>query len=107
MQTLNDHSFPSGHSVAAMCFFFGTFYLLSLLPEYHEIRHKLRFSGLTIGLLIGFSRIYLGVHYPTDVLAGVVFALFWMASTALIVISVQKLFVKLDLSRIWKTNENI
>ena len=35
-------------------------------------------SGVFVVLLIGFSRLYLGVHYPTDVLAGYLSALLWL-----------------------------
>ncbi|MHC1785649.1 MAG: diacylglycerol kinase [Christensenellales bacterium] len=64
------YSFPSGHSMAAMSFYGFLIYLLW--------RSRLRrlYKDLLTGLLavlialVGFSRVYLGVHYPSDVLAG-------------------------------------
>jgi undecaprenyl-diphosphatase len=38
---------------------------------------------LSLILLIGFSRVYLGVHYPSDVLAGYAVAVVWVAAVAL------------------------
>ena len=35
-------------------------------------------SGVLVVLLIGLSRLYLGVHYPTDILAGYLAALLWL-----------------------------
>ena len=57
-----DFSFPSGHTGAA----FAAAYAL------YFSRSRLRFPALVLAALIGFSRLYLYVHYPTDVLAGAV-----------------------------------
>lgn len=56
----DDFSFPSGHTGAS---FEGAAVLY-----FHKSR--LRFPALVLAVLIGFSRLYLYVHYPTDVLAG-------------------------------------
>jgi len=70
-------SFPSGH--AALAAFYGTLaYLLirTLRPEALKV-----FVGSVAALLvvaIGVSRVYLGVHYPTDVLAGWTLGVFWL-----------------------------
>lgn len=64
------YSFPSGHSVTSMAFY-GM--LLFLVQSRMEDRKKAKVLSVVLILLIaliGPSRIYLGVHYPTDVLAG-------------------------------------
>jgi undecaprenyl-diphosphatase len=63
-------SFPSGHALLSMTVY-GTL-ALSLAAEMERRRTKLLLiaGGLFVALLIGFSRMYLGVHYLTDVLGG-------------------------------------
>jgi len=64
------YAFPSGHSVTSMAFY-GL--LLFLVQTHMEDRKKANALSVVLILLIaliGPSRIYLGVHYPTDVLAG-------------------------------------
>lgn len=59
---VDDYSFPSGHTTAA--FSVGVSIALSF--------SSLAVISIVIASLVGFSRIYLGVHYPTDVGAGAV-----------------------------------
>lgn len=72
------YSFPSGHSMASMAF-----YGLLIYFSYRYIKNKkVRIITCTLlGLLIpliGFSRIYLGVHYTSDVIAGFLIALSYL-----------------------------
>lgn len=57
---LQDHSFPSGHTTA----------IFSVVTPYVLIDPQLAFVLIPLGLCVGISRIYLGLHYPSDVLAG-------------------------------------
>lgn len=59
---LVDHSFPSGHTTAA---FSLAVPMMIGHPEWTAL-------FLTLSLVVGFSRMYLGLHYPSDVLAGAV-----------------------------------
>lgn len=72
------YSFPSGHATVAVGFY-GT---LTLLVAW-RLKGLWRWTVVTLGvalvLLIGFSRLYLGVHYPTDVLAGFLAAPLWIS----------------------------
>jgi undecaprenyl-diphosphatase len=73
------YSFPSGHSLASFCFFGALATVLTARIENKRINFVTWLvSGLMV-LLIGLSRIYLGVHYTTDVLAGYAAALIWIA----------------------------
>jgi undecaprenyl-diphosphatase len=66
----NNGSFPSGHALVSMAVY-GTF-ALSLAAEIEGRKMKTFVTalGLSLPLLIGFSRLYLGVHYMSDVLGG-------------------------------------
>ncbi|MEW6423328.1 MAG: phosphatase PAP2 family protein [Bacillota bacterium] len=71
-------SFPSGHALMGTLFFgFLTALLISRTPSPPVKRLTLTASCLFL-FLLGFSRIYLGVHYPTDVLAGYAGGLFFL-----------------------------
>lgn len=71
-------SFPSGHATVSISFY-GALALLLALRLGNPWRAVALIAGAVWALLVGFSRLYLGVHYPTDVLAGYLSSLTWLA----------------------------
>jgi undecaprenyl-diphosphatase len=76
-------SLPSGHAFMAMCLYgllahHGLRWLRARRPDDRVGAALLLAMAATIVLLVGISRVYLGVHYPTDVIAGYVLALLWL-----------------------------
>ncbi|MFC5402139.1 phosphatase PAP2 family protein [Cohnella soli] len=72
-------SFPSGHSMAAFSLYGVLVFLLWKHADKALTRGLLIVLGLGITLMIGISRIYLGVHYPSDVIGGYAASLTWLA----------------------------
>lgn len=70
-------SFPSGHATIAIAFYGFLAYLL--LREIKKYRILTLVISIIIILAIGFSRLYLGVHYLSDVLAGYLMGAVWLA----------------------------
>lgn len=82
VEALSDYSFPSGHTVAA-------FEAATVMMIRHR---KVGIAFLVLAILIAFSRLYLFVHYPTDVLAGAVLGIASGVAAALAVNAVYKRF---------------
>ena len=77
--TLTSYSFPSGHTMAAtVCCGYLTALLVSRLSTWRWRVFAVLVAGVVI-LLIAFSRLYLGVHYLSDVLAAMAEGLAWLA----------------------------
>lgn len=86
------YSFPSGHAMVAFAFFGLLAYLLwrRLRPGIGRVMVILLAGLLVLG--IGVSRIYLGVHYPTDIVAGYAAGAFWLIGCTLGIEAVERVY---------------
>ena len=74
----DSYSFPSGHALYAVCFYGMLAWLISARVGKGSQKISIWVFAVMIVLLIGLSRIYLGVHYPSDVIAGYSAAIVWV-----------------------------
>jgi len=63
-------SFPSGHAMLAASTYLTLGALLARIQQRRRIKAYILLVAISITLLVGVSRVYLGVHWPTDVIAG-------------------------------------
>lgn len=71
-------SFPSGHATIAVVFYgFIAYYVFKKIFGWH--RWLIVVGGLLLIFLISFSRIYLGVHYLSDVIGGLLVGTLWLS----------------------------
>jgi undecaprenyl-diphosphatase len=76
---IHDYGFPSGHAMAGTAVY-GTVAVV-LARQRPRWRGVLSVAGPTLAFLLGFSRVYLGVHWPSDVVAG------WLMGLAVLMAS--------------------
>ena len=69
-------SFPSGHSFASAMIYIGMALAFASMSQRHSVRYTLIASAMLLSGFIAWSRVLLGVHYPSDAIAG------WLGGTA-------------------------
>lgn len=74
------YSFPSGHALGSFCFYATLAGLIAHRSRRHLVRAGVGILAAILIAAIGFSRLYLGVHYPTDVIAGYAAAAIWVGT---------------------------
>ena len=90
---VSGYSFPSGHALISV-----VFYGLFIHMIWHEVKSKwLRIILITLLgtliLLIAFSRIYLNVHYASDVIAGIAVGFIWLVLSLNIIHRIEKRYI--------------
>jgi undecaprenyl-diphosphatase len=76
----SSYSFPSGHSLASFCFYLVLAGLLSSRVRSSALQTVMWIFASLLVAAIGLSRIYLGVHYPSDVIGGYLAAALWVTT---------------------------
>jgi membrane-associated phospholipid phosphatase len=85
-------SFPSGHALIAVTFYGLLIYIFSHTLEHGFLLYLLTAFLVLLILLIGFSRVYLRVHYASDVLAGFIIGLLWLWSSLTVLNRIEDYF---------------
>ena len=93
-------SFPSGHAMGSTSFFGSVMFIINRKMSGAD-------KGIIIGLcalmilMVSISRVYLGVHYPTDIVAGIIGGIFCIVLSTLIL---RKNFITLQIKNQCKLN---
>ncbi len=90
---VSGYSFPSGHALIGIVFYGLLIYII-----WHEVKLKwlqifLSVFFILLIVLISFSRIYLRVHYPSDVIAGLALGFIWLVLSLRIIHRIEKKYI--------------
>lgn len=101
LATEQSYSFPSGHTMNGFIFYTCLSYFIFRRFKNKKLGYFLIVCSAILVLLIGVSRVYLGVHFPTDVIAGYLGGILWFV----IVLLFEKTVVFFKLFRKYESNK--
>jgi membrane protein DedA with SNARE-associated domain/membrane-associated phospholipid phosphatase len=87
--TAGGYAFPSGHATQSVAVYGGLAYLTAGLVHSWRAKVALWTGALMVILLVGFSRVYLGVHWATDVFGGYALGAVWLAAVLVTVSAIR------------------
>lgn len=82
--TSDSYSFPSGHAMNSFIFYALLSYFMFHFTRNKKLSILFSFMAMSLVFLIGLSRVYLGVHYPSDIIAGFTGGFWWFITAVLI-----------------------
>jgi membrane-associated phospholipid phosphatase len=91
LATAAGFSFPSAHAMVSLTVYGALAFVIATELGSRRARMLVLGSAVALVLAIGFSRVYLGVHYPSDVLAGYSAGLVWLMVCALVLLGAARL----------------
>jgi membrane-associated phospholipid phosphatase len=86
---LADYSFPSGHVIFATVLFGTTFWVVWIAWRTSPVRNAVLAVLAALVLLMGPSRVYLGAHWPTDVIGAYCLSALWVAGTVELILALK------------------
>jgi undecaprenyl-diphosphatase len=95
LRTSSGYSFPSGHAMMSLCTFGALLYVAARISDQRRVQSLCAAAALTVVLAIGASRVYLGVHWTSDIAGGWAAGLVWLAAS----IATYEVFRRLRLLR--------
>lgn len=96
------YSYPSGHSLIAITIYGLLIIYLFTFVKSHAIRRLSVIVGVILILTVGFSRIYLGAHWPSDVLASYLIGICWLSLILFLIEHRERILKILNINNIKK-----